>query len=121
MIMNIHYNASYLSESKAQSHACGHFFMGWKPINGKPIKLDGAFYMNSVILKFVVASAAEAGFGALFYNCQDGIVFCQTLADMGHPQPKMHVHCDNATAVVIGDNTIKHQRSCSTEMRYFWV
>jgi hypothetical protein len=27
MIMNIHSNASYLSESDAQSWACGHFFM----------------------------------------------------------------------------------------------
>jgi hypothetical protein len=28
MIMNIHLGASYLSESKARSRACGHFFMG---------------------------------------------------------------------------------------------
>jgi hypothetical protein len=112
MIMNIHSNISYLSESKAQSHACGHFFMGWKPINGKPIKLNGAFYTNSVILKLIIASAAEAKLGALFHNCQDGIVFRQTLANMGHPQPKTPVHCDNATAVGIGNNTIKRQRSC---------
>jgi hypothetical protein len=31
MIMNIHLDAFYLSESKAPSRACGHFFMGWKP------------------------------------------------------------------------------------------
>ncbi len=75
MVMNIHSDTSYLSESKARSRACGHFFMGWKPVDGKPIKLNGAFYTNSVILKFVVASAAEAKLGALFHNCQDGIVF----------------------------------------------
>jgi hypothetical protein len=40
---------------------------------------------------------------------------------MGHPQPKTPVHCDNATAVGIGNNTIKRQRSRSMEMRYFWV
>jgi hypothetical protein len=28
MILNIHSNASYLSEAKARSRACGHFFMG---------------------------------------------------------------------------------------------
>ena len=28
MVMNIHSNASYLSESGSQSQACGHFFMG---------------------------------------------------------------------------------------------
>jgi hypothetical protein len=121
MIMNIHSDASYLLESKACSRACGHFFMGWKPIVGEPIKLNGAFYTNSVILKFVVASAAEAELGAFFHNFQDGIVFHQTLLDMGHPHPKMPVHCNNATAAGIGNNTIKHQQLHSMEMRYFWV
>ena len=40
---------------------------------------------------------------------------------MGHPQPNMPVHCDNATAVGIANNTIKRQRSRSMEMRFFWV
>ena len=75
MIMNIHSDTSYLSETKARSRACGHFFMGWMPKNGEPIKLNGAFYVNTTILRFVVASAAEAELGALFHNCQDGIIF----------------------------------------------
>jgi hypothetical protein len=93
MIMNIHTDASYLLESKACSRACGHFFMGWKPVIGEPIKLNGAFYTHSVILKFVVASVAEAKLGALFHNCQDGIVFCQTLLDMRHC-PKLEASKD---------------------------
>jgi hypothetical protein len=121
MIMNIHTDASYLSKSRVRSRACGHFFMGWKLVDGKPIKLNGAFYMNSVILKFVVASAAEAELGTLFHNCQDGIVFRQTQSNIGHPQPKTPVHCDNATAVGIGNNTIKCQQLRSMEMQYFWV
>jgi hypothetical protein len=95
--------------------------MGWKKVGGQPIKLNGAFYTNSLILKFVVASTAEAELGVLFHNCQDEIVFRQTLSNMGHPQPKMPVHCDNATAVGIGNNTIKRQRLQSIEMGYFWV
>jgi hypothetical protein len=31
MIMNLHSDASYLSETGARSRACGHFFMGWMP------------------------------------------------------------------------------------------
>jgi hypothetical protein len=81
------------------------------PKNGEPIKINGAFYVNATIMKFVVASAAEAELGALFHNCQDGIIFRKTLADMGHLQPKTPVHCDNATAVGIANNTIKRQRS----------
>ena len=85
MIMNVHSDASYLSESEARSRACGHFFMGWSPNNGDPIKLNGAFYVNTTIVRFVVASAEEAELGALFHNCQDGIIFRQKLKDMGHP------------------------------------
>ncbi len=69
MIMNIHSDASYLSKTKARSRACRHFFMGWMPKNGEPIKLNGAFYVNTTISIFVVASAAEAELGALFQNC----------------------------------------------------
>jgi hypothetical protein len=85
--------------------------MGWMPKNGEPIKINGAFYVNATITKFMVVSAAEAKLGALFHNCQDGIIFKKTLADMGHPQPKTPVHCDNATAVGIANNTVKRQRS----------
>jgi hypothetical protein len=66
----------------------------------------------------VAASAAEAELGALFLNCQEGMIFRHTLEDLGHLGP---VHCDNATAIRITNNTIKQQRSRAMEMRYFWV
>jgi hypothetical protein len=75
MIMKIHSNVLYLSKTKVRSRTCGHFFMGWMPKNGEPIKLNGAFYVNTTILRFMVASAAETELGALFHNCQDGIIF----------------------------------------------
>jgi hypothetical protein len=50
-----------------------------------------------------------------------GMIFKSTLHDLGHPQPKILVHCDNATAVGITNNTIKWQRSRAMEMRYFWT
>jgi hypothetical protein len=121
MIMNVHSDASYLSESDARSRACGHFFMGWTPKDGDPIKLNGAFFTLCAILRFVVASAAEAELGALFLNCKEGMIFRLTLEELGHPQPKTPIHCDNATAVGIANNTVKRQRSRSMEMRYFWV
>jgi len=75
MIMNIHSDTLYLSESKEQSRACRHFFMGWIPKDGKPIRLNGAFYTNTLMMRFVVASAAEAEMGALFHNCRTGMIF----------------------------------------------
>jgi hypothetical protein len=83
MIMNINSDASYLSESKACSRTCSHFFMGWQPANGKPIRINGAFHVSVNILRFVVASTAEAKVGALYHNCQTGIVFCWTIEAMG--------------------------------------
>jgi hypothetical protein len=74
MIMNMHSDVSYLSEAGARSRACGHFFMGWSPNDGDPIKLNGAFFTLCAVLRFVVASAAEAELGALFLNCKEGMM-----------------------------------------------
>jgi hypothetical protein len=49
MILNIHSNASYLSEAKARSRTCGNFFLGWMPREGKPICLNGAFHVSTTI------------------------------------------------------------------------
>ena len=75
MIMNIHLDTSYLSEAKARSRACGHFFLGWLPKDDAPIRLNGAFHVSTTILRFVIASAAEAKLGALYHNCQTGMIF----------------------------------------------
>ena len=75
IILNIHSDASYLSAANAHSRACGHFFMGWKADPTKTIKLNGAFFTLCAILRFVVASAAEAELGALFLICKQTIIF----------------------------------------------
>ena len=75
MILNIHSDASYLSEPGGKSRAAGHFFLGWIPHDGEPIRLNGAFFTLCTILKFVAASAAEAELGALFLNMREGRVF----------------------------------------------
>ena len=75
IVLNVHSDASYLSETKAHSRAYDHFFMGWSPKDGDPIKLNGAFFTLCTILRFVVASVAKAELGALFLNCKEGIFF----------------------------------------------
>jgi hypothetical protein len=74
-ILNIHSDASYLSETGARSRACGHFFVGWMPKDNKPIQSNDVFHTNSTIMRFMVASAADAKLGALCHNCQTGIIF----------------------------------------------
>jgi hypothetical protein len=106
MVLNIHSDTSYLSEPNERSRELRPFFHG---IHTN--RLNGAFHTLCSILQFVVALAAEAELGALFLNCQEGMTFKSTLEDLGHPQPKIPVHCDNATAIGIANNTIKRQRS----------
>ena len=43
-----------------------------------------------------------------------------TLAEMGHPQPPTPIHCNNATAVGIANETVKKHRSRPMDMRYFY-
>jgi hypothetical protein len=121
MVLNIHSNASYLLKAQAQSHACGHFFMERTPKNEEPIRLNGAFHVSLTIMGFVVMSAAEAKLGALHHNCQTGMIFRLAQKEMGHPQPKTPVRCNNATAVGIATNFIKQQHPYSMEMQFFWV
>ena len=99
MVMNIHLDASYLLDANAHSRACSHFFMGWKPDPTKPIKLNGAFFTLCAVLRFVVASAAEAELRALFLNCKQETIFQLNLEEMGHPQPPTPIHCDNSSVV----------------------
>ena len=66
MIIQIHTDASYLSEPKARSRAAGHYFLGSMPQNKQPIRLNGAIYTLCTVLKFIASSAAGAELGALF-------------------------------------------------------
>ena len=121
MVLNIHSDASYLSEPEAKSRLAGHFFMGSIPRKGKSIKMNGAIYVACGVLRIVVCSAAEAELAALFLNIKEGKVLRLTLMELGHPQPPTPVHCDNSTAAGIANDSVKKQRSRSMEMRFFWV
>jgi hypothetical protein len=63
----------------------------------------------------------KAKLGALLLNCKEGVIFHLTLEELGYPQPKTSIHCNNATAVSIANNTVKQQQLRSMEMGYFWV
>ena len=95
--------------------------MGSVPVNGRPIKLNGAIFIMCGILKCVVASAAEAELAALFIDVKEGKIIRMTLEEMRHEQPPTPMHCDNITATGIANDTVKKQQSRSMEMRFFWI
>ena len=78
-------------------------------------------YNGIRVMKFVVASAAEAELAALFINAKEGKIIRLTLEEMGHKQPPTPIHCDNITATGIANDTVKKQQSRSMEMRFFWI
>ena len=65
IVLNVHSDASYLTEPKARSHAGGHCFLS---ANGYDPKDNGAVLNIAQIIKNVMSSAAEAEIGALFIN-----------------------------------------------------
>ncbi len=118
MVLNIHLDASYLSEPKARSRACDHFFMGFVPRDGKPIKLNGAFHTLCLILRCVVASAAKAELGALFMNCQEKMIFKATLEILDIPNHQYRYTATTQQQSALQKNTITRQRSHAMEMKY---
>eukprot|EP00804_Cyclotella_cryptica_P019806 CCRYP_009697-RA/>CCRYP_009697-RA protein AED:0.19 eAED:0.25 QI:0/0/0/1/1/1/2/0/745 len=95
MILAVHSNASYLSETKARSRA-GDIF----PIRRRSVpRNNGAILTLAQIIKPVMSSAAEAELGALYINAQETIPQQHLLNELGHPQPPTPIQIDNSTAL----------------------
>ena len=103
MVLAVHSDASYFSESNARSCAGGHFSMS---NNSADPPNKGAVLAVSQIIKAVMYSSADANLGALFINCRKTIPSRHTLIEMGHPQPPTPVQTDNTTAMGVVNNTI---------------
>jgi hypothetical protein len=121
MILHIHSDASYLSESKSRSRAGGIFFLSAPHSPSLPPTLNGAIHITSVILKNVLASAAEAEIAAVFYNAQDACALQVTHTDLGHPQPPTPIQTDKKCAQGIISGTVKQKRSKAIDMRFYWL
>jgi hypothetical protein len=97
MILHIHSDASYLSESESKSRAGGCFYMGNATKHDKNLT-SGAILIVSKLLKRVMSSAADAEIGAVFVNAKEGAVLRTTLEELGHTQPPTPMETDNTTA-----------------------
>ena len=82
MILQIHSDASYLTEPKARSRVAGHFFLGKNTKPLQPIFLNGNIHTLCGILKHVVSSASEAELAALFMNAREGKIMRLTLIEI---------------------------------------
>jgi hypothetical protein len=114
MVLHIHSDASYLSVSNARSRLGGLFFSGNKFPEQET--LNGSILNAVVVIKNVVASAAESEVGACFSNTQSGAPLRVTLTKLDHTQPPTPLRADNSTAFGIVNETIKQKRSKAMDM-----
>jgi hypothetical protein len=121
MILTIHSDASYLSESEARARVGGIFYLSCPYQPDAPVATNGAIHITSVIVKHVMASAAEAKLAGLFYNDQEACSFRTTLEELGHPQPPTAIQTDNECANGIANDNVKQRRSKSMDMRFYWI
>jgi hypothetical protein len=124
MILNIHSDASYLSERESKSQAGGVFYMGSNTDKSNRLT-DGAILIISTVLKHVMSLAAEAEIGAVFLNAKEGTVLRTTLEELGHHQPPTPLQTDNTTATATAtgkiNGTIKQKCTRAMYMRFYWV
>ena len=126
MVLYIHSDASYLSETRGRSRAGGHFFLSSQPTDPTkpPISippLNGPVHTVSKILDVVVGSAAEAEIAGTYLNGQDAISLRTTLQELQHPQPPTPMQVDNTTAAGFANQTMKQKRSKAMDMRFHWI
>ena len=118
MVLALHSDASYLSESKARSRAGGHFFMS-KDTEMPPN--NGAVLTVAQIIKAVMSSAAESEIGAMYINAREAVPARQALETMGHPQPRTPMQTDNQAAHAVVSNNIQPKRTKPMDMRFHWL
>ena len=85
MILNIHSDASHLSEHQQRSRAGGHFYLGNPEDQADPP--DGPILNTTGILANVMSAASEAEAAALFTNMKEGVIQRIVLEEMPWPQP----------------------------------
>ena len=86
MILRIHSEASYQSETEPHSRAGGHFSLGTNNHNDTS-ENNGAIHTTCEIIKNVMSAASEAECSATFINCKADVPLHITLEEMGHAQP----------------------------------
>ena len=120
MLLQIHSDASYNSETRARSRLAGYHFLGhYDPsVHTKP---NGFISTVSTISDNVCGSAQEAEGMAIFVNAQTAIPEKEALIFLGHPQQDTLIISDNLIGVNILNGKLPPKRSKCMDMRFYWI
>ena len=86
MILETHSDASYLSDTKERSQACGQFFLTNRTNQVQHMINNGVVNTVFTTICNVMSSAAESEIAALYLNEIDVVIIWYTLEEMSHPQ-----------------------------------
>ena len=73
------------------------------------------------IIKYVMASSAEAETAAIYITAKKMVPLCNKLIDMGWTQSKSPIQTDNSTAVAFTNKTIVNKSTKSADMKLWWL
>ena len=118
MLLSVHSNASYLSESKAISRAGGHFFMS-KDVSFTPN--NGAVLNIAQIMKTTMSSAEEEEIGSMYVNAREAFLAQKNLNEMGHHQPRTPMQTENTAAHSVVTKNVQPKRTKAMSMRFHWL
>jgi hypothetical protein len=125
MVLHVDSDAAYFVLPGAHSRIAGYYFLSSElppdklgNVNPAP---NGPILVECHTLTHVVASAAEAETGGLFYNGKTIIPIWQALIELGHPQPPTPLKTDNSTATGFVHKSTRQKRSKSWDMRFHWL
>ena len=126
MILHIDSDAAYLSEPWAHSRTVGHYYLSLLPANPEkspnlPPPANGPINTEWIILKHVVASAAEEEVRGLFQKGQTAVLLRTTLHEVGSPQPPTPTKTDNSAAEGIIINKVRQKSSKAIDIIFYWM
>ena len=101
---------------KTHSRAGGYYYFSDKSNSTKPPTKptpNGVHHALYITLRNVMASAAEAELGALFYNGQVAKPIRTCLEEMEYPQPSTTIITYNSTAAGIVNSSIRQKKTKS--------
>ncbi len=118
MVLAAHSDASYLSETNAQSRAGGHFFLS---SNSNIPQNNGAILNVAHIIKHVMSSATEAEFSGLCIMAREAVYIRIILEEMGRKQPPTPLQTDNSMEEVVTNGKVQPKQTKAIDMRFHWL
>ena len=121
MIPHVDSNAVFIVLPRARSRLTGHFSLDPGPLKTPVISSNCPILTKCKTIRHVVSSAVETETAVLFHNAQTARPIRRILTELGHLQPPTPLKTDSATANAFIHQTMRHKRSKSWDMQYWWL